>query len=204
MHVPLVVAGPGIPKGRSEAFVYLMDLFPTFAEFAGAKIPAGVEGKSILPILTGKQTKVRDVLYTAYRDCQRSIRDDRWKLIRYPLVDRTQLFDLAADPHELNNLADKPEHKGKLAELTALLQREMASHADTFPLTVINPKPAEWSPPAPGSGPTKRAKKQANRQESRTQESMTHPRSAEYSRARKKQSPAISYQSETCTTSLQF
>ena len=77
MHVPLVVAGPGIAKGTSEAFVYLMDLFPTLAEFAGATIPDGVEGKSIVPLLTGKQAKVRDVLYTAYRGCQRAIRDDR-------------------------------------------------------------------------------------------------------------------------------
>ena len=159
MHVPLVVAGPGIAKGKSEAFVYLMDLFPTFAEFAGAKIPDGVEGKSIVPILTGKQTKVRDVLYTAYRDCQRAIRDDRWKLIRYPLVDRTQLFDLSSDPHELVNLADKPEHAAKIAELTALLTKEMASYADTAPLKVANPKPAEWTPPAPGTKPERPAKK---------------------------------------------
>ncbi|MBI3878923.1 MAG: sulfatase-like hydrolase/transferase [Verrucomicrobia bacterium] len=161
MHVPLVFAGPGIPKGRSDALVYLMDLFPTFAEFAGAKIPEGVEGRSIVSILSGKQTKVRNVLYTAYRDCQRAIRDDRWKLIRYPLVDRTQLFDLSADPHELNNLADQPEHKAKLAELTALLQKEMSSHADTFPLTVANPKPAEWTPPAPGGEPAKKIRKKA-------------------------------------------
>ena len=159
MHVPLVVAGPGIAQGKSEAFVYLMDLFPTFAEFAGAKIPDGVEGKSIVPILTGKQTKVRDVLYTAYRGCQRAIRDDRWKLIRYPLVDRTQLFDLQADPLELNNLADKPEHAAKIVELTALLTKEMASYADTFPLTVADSKPAEWTPPVPGTKPKRPGKK---------------------------------------------
>ena len=151
MHVPLVIAGPGISKGKSDALVYLMDLFPTFAELAGAKIPAGVEGQSLVPILAGKQGKLRETLYTGYRDCQRSIRDDRWKLIRYPLVNVTQLFDLAADPHELDNLAGQPEHAAKVAEMTALLQKEMTLHADTFPLTVANPKTAEWSPPAPGS-----------------------------------------------------
>ncbi|MCK9640026.1 MAG: sulfatase-like hydrolase/transferase [Prolixibacteraceae bacterium] len=155
MQVPLVIAGPGIPKGRSEALVYLMDLFPTIAEFADAKIPAGVEGKSIVPILTGKKKKVRNVLYTGYRDCQRSILDDRWKLIRYPLVDRTQLFDLSADPQELNNLAGKPKFNAKLKEMTVLLKKEMASYADTFPLTVANPKPAEWTPPTSGSQSSK-------------------------------------------------
>ncbi len=161
MHVPLVIAGPGIPHGKSDALVYLMDLFPTFAELAGANIPDGVEGRSLVPLLAGKQTKVRDVLYTAYRDCQRAIRDDRWKLIRYPLVDRTQLFDLSSDPHELNNLAGKPEHNAKLTELTTLLQKEMASHADTFPLRVANPRPAEWTPPAPGSAAHTKTKKKA-------------------------------------------
>lgn len=161
MHVPLVIAGPGISKGRSEAFVYLMDLFPTFAEFAGAKIPDGVEGQSIVPLLTGKETKFRDVLYTGYRNCQRSIRDDQWKLIRYPLVDRTQLFDLATDPHELTNLADQPEQAAKVAEMTALLKKEMDRYGDTCPLTVADPKPAEWSPPAPRSRSAKPAKQAA-------------------------------------------
>jgi len=148
LHVPCVIAGPGIPKGRSDALFYLMDLFPTFCDFGGAKVPDGVEGKSIAPILHGKGTKVRDALYTAYRNCQRSVRDDRWKLIRYPLVDKTQLFDLKNDPHELNNLAGKPGHAARLAEMTSLLQKEMERYADTAPLNVANPQPAEWSPPS--------------------------------------------------------
>ncbi len=148
MHVPLLIAGPGIPKGRSDALVYLMDLFPTFADFAGAKLPEGVEGKSLRPVIEGKIPKVRDVLYTGYRHCMRSIRDDRWKLIRYPLVDKTQFFDLAADPRELTNLADKPAHAAKLAELTALLEKEMLAYGDKHPLKVEKPMPAEWTPPA--------------------------------------------------------
>ncbi len=161
MHVPLVIAGPGIPHGRHEALVYLLDLFPTFCDFVGAKIPAGVEGSSLLPVIQGKSAKVRDVLYTAYRDCQRAVRNDRWKLIRYPLVDRTQLFDLAVDPHELNNLAGQPAHATKLAEMTTLLEREMTRYADPVPLKVASPKPAEWTPPAPGAdaGPAKKAQR---------------------------------------------
>ncbi|MFM1748809.1 MAG: hypothetical protein RLZZ188_2475 [Verrucomicrobiota bacterium] len=155
MHVPLVIAGPGIRKGRSDALVYLMDLFPTCVDFAGARLPEGVEGKSLRPVLEGRTGKVRDALYTAYRNSQRAVRDDRWKLIRYPLVDKTQLFDLAADPRELNNLADQPEHAGKRAELMALLEREMAAHGDTHPLQVANPQPAQWTPPT-DSAPLRR------------------------------------------------
>jgi arylsulfatase A-like enzyme len=155
MHVPCVLAGPGIPKGRSPALIYLMDLFPTFCDFASARIPEGVEGQSLVPIIMGQQRQVRDVLYTGYRDGQRALRDARWKLIRYPLVDKTQLFDLRADPHELKNLADQRQHVGKVAEMTALLEREMRRYGDTVPLKVANPKPAEWTPPPPANQPTR-------------------------------------------------
>lgn len=159
MHVPLVIAGPGITKGRSEALAYLMDLFPTFADYGGAKLPEGVEGRSLRPVIEGKSAKVRDVLYTAYQQGQRAIRDDRWKLIRYPLVDRTQLFDLAADPRELQNLAGLPAHAAKVSELTALLQNEMQRFGDKAPLTVANPKPAAWTPPAREATSTKKTRK---------------------------------------------
>jgi arylsulfatase A-like enzyme len=147
MHVPLVIAGPGIPKGRSEAFAYLMDLFPTFCDIAGAKVPGAVEGRDLMPIITGKTSKVRDYLYTGYAGVQRSIRDDRWKLIRYPQVNVTQLFDLQNDPHEMHDLAADPQYAGKIRELTALLKKEMDAYGDTCPLEIAHPKPAAWTPP---------------------------------------------------------
>jgi arylsulfatase A-like enzyme len=148
MHVPLIIAGPGVPQGRSEALVYLLDLFPTFCDWAAAPVSAEVEGRSLVPILAGREKKVRDVLYTGYQNCQRAIRDDRWKLIRYPLVDKTQLFDLQQDPHELNNLADKPERAAKVTELMQLLAQEQARYGDVAPLRVESPQPAAWTPPA--------------------------------------------------------
>ena len=159
MHVPLVIAGPGVPRGRSDALAYLMDLFPTLCDFAGATSPAGLDGKSLRPVIDGKATNVRDVLYTAYQHGQRAVRDDRWKLIRYPLVDKTQLFDLAADPRELTNLADKPEHAAKIKEMLALLEKEMRANDDSIPLTVARPQPAAWTPPATTSLEAGKAKK---------------------------------------------
>jgi len=158
MHVPCVIAGPGIRHASSEAFVYLMDLFPTFAEFGGAILPRDIDGKSLVPLINGTQTKVRDLLYTGYKNCQRSIRDERWKLIRYPLVDQTQLFDLENDPHEQANLATNPEFAPKVKEMTVKLQDEMKRNDDTFPLVVPNPKPAEWIPSSANQKLKKKAK----------------------------------------------
>ena len=94
----------------------------------------------------------------AYKDVQRAVRDKHWKLIRYPQIDKTQLFDLQADPYEINNLASQPAQAGKIAELTAVLEMEMQHNGDTASLTVQNPKPAEWSPPPAGKRPGTKAK----------------------------------------------
>ena len=67
---PLVMAGPGIPHGESNALVYLFDLFPTICEMAGANIPAEVEGKSLLPIVQGQQPRVRHWLLAPIETCK--------------------------------------------------------------------------------------------------------------------------------------
>ncbi len=46
---------------------------------------------------------------------------DRWKLIRYIHINKTQRFDLQTDPRETNDLADQPEHAAKVEEMMALL-----------------------------------------------------------------------------------
>jgi arylsulfatase A-like enzyme len=120
---------------------------PTLCDLAGANAPRDIDGMSLVPILRGEQTRVRSTLGMAYRDVQRAIRDDRWKLIRYPQVDRTQLFDLENDPEELRNLADEPAQAEQLARMTTLLQDWQQTVGDKQPLEVENPKSAEFEPP---------------------------------------------------------
>ncbi|MBI1336785.1 MAG: sulfatase-like hydrolase/transferase [Phycisphaera sp.] len=148
MHVPLIFVGPGIPKGQTQAFAYLHDVYPTLCELAGVAIPDGLDATSLVPVIEGKQAGVHPVMFTAYKNCQRAIRDERWKLIRYPLIDKTQLFDLQNDPHEMNDLAGDPMYLQTVTQMTALLKKAQAEHNDNCPLVVEDPSPAEWTPPS--------------------------------------------------------
>ena len=147
MRTPLVFNGPGLRPGASDALVYLIDVLPTLCDLVHASTPSGVDGQSLAGVLSGRQTKVRDSLFTAYRDVQRGLRDERWKLIRYPLVDRTQLFDLQSDPDELVNLAADAAQADRVVRMTQLMQDWQRRLGDTAPLIVANPRPAEFVPP---------------------------------------------------------
>jgi arylsulfatase A-like enzyme len=145
MHAPLIFAGPGIPKGRKQdAFCYLLDIFPTVGELAGQTGPAGSEGKSLVPVIKGNTPKSRDSIFTAYINVQRAVRDDRWKLIVYPQVNKTQLFDLQADPIEMKDLATDPAHVNEVKRLTALLQEWQRQTDDQQSLTAEKPQPLEF------------------------------------------------------------
>jgi len=143
---PLIFAGPGIPKGESQALCYLLDIFPTVCDLVGTQIPAGLDGKNLKPIMQGQSSGVRDSLFLSYRDVQRAVRDQRYKLIRYPLVNVTQLFDLQTDPDELTNLANEPQQAQRIQLLTAEMQRWQKSLGDTTPLTVDKPQVPSWNP----------------------------------------------------------
>jgi arylsulfatase A-like enzyme len=142
MKVPLIFAGPGVPKGRSDALVYLHDVYPTVCELAGVPVPAGLDGRSLAPVVRGQSAGVRDSVFLAYRSVQRAVRQGDWKLIRYPQVNRTQLFDLKADSDETKDLADDPRHADRVRELMGVLADQQKAFGDALPLTVANPVPA--------------------------------------------------------------
>ncbi|HJT34885.1 MAG TPA: sulfatase/phosphatase domain-containing protein, partial [Pirellulales bacterium] len=113
----------------------------------GIASPNRGDGFDFADTLKNPATPARDRMMFAYRDVQRGYTDGRWKLIRYPRVDRTQLFDLDHDPHEAANLADRPEQADRIADLTASLAREMEASGDKALLKIANPQPAAWTPP---------------------------------------------------------
>jgi len=131
VRVPLIFAGPGIEKGaRRDDLVYLLDIFPTLCELTGTAIPDSVEGRGLMPALRGGPNVGRDALYLAYVDTIRGLTNGRHKLIEYACGE-TQLFDLEADPLEMNNLAQAPEAVDTLAAMRAQLVEQAAQWEDT-------------------------------------------------------------------------
>jgi arylsulfatase A-like enzyme len=146
MKSPLVVAGPGVPAGKStDAFTYLFDLFPTVCDLAGAKPPEGMAGHSLRPILAGEKRRVRDSVFLAFSGLMRSVRDDRWKLIVYPPINHAELFDLERDPYETKDLAGDLEHALRVASLSAQMTQVQAKFGDKQPLITAKPKPKDVS-----------------------------------------------------------
>ena len=94
----------------------------------------------------GKEGGVRTSLFTTYRGTHRAVRDKKWKLIRYPMIDHTQLFDLENDPDELVNLAGKKEHEVKVREMMGLLSSWQRKTDDTLKLTAKTIVPMEYDP----------------------------------------------------------
>ncbi|MGB2957934.1 MAG: sulfatase/phosphatase domain-containing protein, partial [Bacteroidota bacterium] len=85
-------------------------------------------------------------LFTAYEEYQRAVRDRRWKLIRYPQLHYSQLFDLKHDPYELKNLAEDPRYQTKTGEMMNLLLEWQGQVDDLLPLTAAQMSSMEYDP----------------------------------------------------------
>jgi N-acetylglucosamine-6-sulfatase len=146
-RMPLVMRWPGVipPASVSVDLVQNLDFAPTFLEAAGVAIPADIQGRSLIRVLSrgGASDKpFRDAVYYRFEESKGShtvprhegVATDRAKLMRFldlkdaegrPLL---ELFDLEADPDERTNLAGRPEHAALEAALLARLEALRAEY----------------------------------------------------------------------------
>ncbi len=123
VRVPFIVKGPSVPANHSvPGMFYLNSIFPTAAEMAGLDIPQSVQAPSIVPLIKGEKSTVFDTIYGSYRHFQRMIRSQDYKLIFYPMINRVQLFDMQADPNELNDISALPQHQSRIATMMTELE----------------------------------------------------------------------------------
>ena len=113
LHVPLVIAGPGVPRGkRSQAFARHVDVVPTILTALGERAPRGADGRDLLRLVDARWEGDDTVGYfeshSAHEDLGWSpiegVRTARWKYTAIPAP--VELYDVRADPHERLNLAD--------------------------------------------------------------------------------------------------
>jgi arylsulfatase A-like enzyme len=142
-RVPLIIAGPGVPRGRSsQAMTYLFDLFPTICDLTGIPKPSTLAGHSLRPIINGTRARVRESIFLPFLKIQRAIRDERWKLIVYPQIGFMQLFDLQNDSHETINLIDRPAGHRHRDRLLGLMREWQKRVGDQLPLPATSQSPA--------------------------------------------------------------
>ncbi len=122
IRMPMLVRWPGkIHPGRvSDQAWAFWDFLPTAAELAGLKPPQGIDGISLLPALLGKPQRSHDYLYWEFheRGFTQAVRLGDWKGVRPGRKRAMELYNLAEDLGERNDLAGKhPELAAKIARI---------------------------------------------------------------------------------------
>jgi arylsulfatase A-like enzyme len=130
-RVPLIISMPGA-KGNGRPCLRMtqsLDIYRTVAELAGLDVPAGVEGTSLVPLLADPRgPKWDQPAYSIWSEDGRTIhgtaiRTEQWRYAEYgkDAANGAMLFDVHADPMELTNLADSPQHAATRAQLSKLV-----------------------------------------------------------------------------------
>jgi arylsulfatase A-like enzyme len=139
-RTPMVMRYPGVVKAGTvnDAFVMNLDIAPTVLQAAGVTIPSDMQGQSFLPLVKSKKARSYDAMYYHYYENGEhsvsphfGIRTQRYKLIRfYKRVDGWELYDLKADPREVNNVYGKKGYEKITAELMKGLQSLIDKYED--------------------------------------------------------------------------
>lgn len=144
MGTPLMVRWPGhiLPRSVNNVMVQNIDFAPTLLDLAGLKIPSWMQGRSMKPLLTGKQKDLsRKYLYYHYYEYSKdhtviphiAIRSDRYKLIYFYTVNEWELYDLLKDPMEQKNIAGMDANKKLLKELKKEMEKLRDEYDDHEP-----------------------------------------------------------------------
>ena len=132
-RIPIIIVAPGTasPGSSTQALVETVDIFPTLCELAHLSIPNSaqpIDGASLVPILKGEKSSVRDHAYHCFPKggrLGRAIRTPRYRLVEWKRLGldeavEYELYDYHDDPLETQNLArHRPEVVDKLTEILA-------------------------------------------------------------------------------------
>jgi N-acetylglucosamine-6-sulfatase len=128
MRVPFLAHCPQLiePGTKVTQLVQNIDVAPTVLEAAGVRAPDYMDGRSFLPLLEGEEVEWRDAVFYEYyweaafpqTPTTYGVRTDRYKFIHYHGIwDTDELYDLQADPDEMHNLIDVPEHQDRIKQM---------------------------------------------------------------------------------------
>jgi arylsulfatase A-like enzyme len=141
LRMPFLIRWPAAIKAgtRSDAIALNVDFAPTFLDAAGVRVPATMQGRSLLPVLRGRTPADwrSSMYYRYYHDpgdhntrAHYGVRTATHKLIYFWKKDQWELFDLVRDPNELHNLYGQPGQEKLTQSLKAELQRLKAQMKD--------------------------------------------------------------------------
>jgi arylsulfatase A-like enzyme len=127
-RAPLLWVVPGVtkPGGMSKRTVDFMSIYPTLTDLAGIDTPPHVQGKSLRSLLKDPSAAWDQPALTTHNFNNHAVRSEGWRYIRYANGDE-ELYDESKDPYEWTNLASKPEHATRKAELAKYLPTKNAA-----------------------------------------------------------------------------
>lgn len=125
IRVPFIIKGPNIkPDIKIHNMIYMQSIYATVCDLAQINIPATIDYKSIVPMLKDSNKKGEEYIWARFKDFQRTIRSEQYKLIIYLKARRIQLFDMQKDPYEKVNLASDKAYASLLKKMFKLLQEK--------------------------------------------------------------------------------
>lgn len=139
-RVPLIISVPGQKSAgqKTDALVEFVDIYPSLAQLAGLELPKHLEGTSFVPLIENPKRKWKTAAFSQYPRGYKgkklmgySMKTDRYRFTRWDIqksktksnkkVDSYELYDHKVDPDENRNIANLPENKKLIEELSAQL-----------------------------------------------------------------------------------